>query len=75
MEKTLYEKAVETMNPEDISNHESDLYLKVTPESETLVSDYEFKRNVKRFTSNIDHSVWFDIPFAFDPFWNKKTVM
>lgn len=74
MKKSIYEQAKELMQPSDIDHHESDLYLKVTPESETLVRDYEFRRNVKRFISNIDRSVWFDIPFAFDPFWNKKIV-
>jgi hypothetical protein len=44
----------------------------VTPATEALVKDYEFASNVTRFTSNIDGEQWFDIPFAFDPYWEAK---
>lgn len=71
MKKSIYRQAVEQMDQNDIDFHQSDLYLKVTQASERLVSEYEFKQNVKRFTSNIDKKQWFDIPFAFDPCWNQ----
>jgi hypothetical protein len=54
-----------------VSSHESDLYAKVTPESEALIARYQFKINVKRFRSQIDGTPWFDIPFAYDPYWEK----
>ena len=56
----------------ELSNHESDLYAQVTPESVEIVNKYEHKGNVTRFTSNIDKEQWFDIPFAFDPWWEKR---
>ena len=69
MRKTIYELAVEAGC--ELSHHESDLYLKKTDESQKLVDNYEFKQNVTTFHSDIDHSVWFDVPFAYDPFWEK----
>ena len=55
-----------------INNHESDLYVPVTPETTAIVNGYEFKSNVTRFTSNIDKKQWYDIPFAYSPFWQNK---
>ena len=60
------------MDKNDIDHHESDLYLKCNGLSETLVNEHEFKCNVTRFRSPIDGCLWFDIPFNYDPFWNKK---
>ncbi len=69
--KTLYETAVELMNKDEISHHESDLYLKITPVSLELVGNHEFGCNVTRFTSKIDGRLWFEIPFAYDPYWKR----
>ena len=55
-----------------INNHESDLYVPVTPETTAIVNGYKFKSNVTRFTSNIDKKQWYDIPFAYSPFWQNK---
>lgn len=70
---TIYEKAVQQMNEKDISNWQSDLYLRKNAISEKLVNEYEFKQNVKTFKDQIDHVTWYDIPFAYDPFWIEKT--
>lgn len=71
MKKTIYKKAVALLAKEEISNHESDLYLKKTEISSKLIEEYEFKASVREFYSNIDHQLWYDIPFAYDPFWEK----
>ena len=60
--------AMSQMGTDEIGNHESDLYLKCTDVSKKLVSEYRFKNNVETFRSNIDGSLWYDIPFAYDPF-------
>lgn len=72
MDNSIYNIAVKNMESNEISNHESDLYLKVTQVSEKLIAEYEFKGSVRKFFSKVDKSYWFDIPFAFNPFWNKK---
>ncbi len=69
--KTIYQLSMSEMQQDEISSHMSDLYLKCTPVSENLVSGYEFKQSVHKFRSDIDGSMWFDIPFANDLFWAK----
>ena len=55
-----------------LNSHESDLYAKRCPESTELLKTYQFRGNVTTFRSNIDGTLWYDIPFAFDPFWEKR---
>lgn len=55
-----------------IDNHESDLYAKVTPESKAIVDKYEHKSNVRAFLAEDGSGAWFDIPLAYDPFWEAK---
>ncbi|HMG11726.1 MAG TPA: hypothetical protein VK571_00990 [Gemmatimonadaceae bacterium] len=55
-----------------IDHHESDLYVKVTDVSRPIVRTYEFySSNVTVFTSRIDGAQWYDIPFAYWPFWER----
>ena len=68
--KQLCDLAHERMLPEEIAHHGcgnglDDLYLKVTPVSKELVDQYEFKCNVTTFVDQIDHTLWYDIPFAY----------
>lgn len=55
----------------EIDNHESDLYIPVTTETRNLVHMYEYRQNVTVFTSQIDGKPWFDIPFAYEPWWQN----
>lgn len=56
----------------EIASHETDLYVPVTEETTAIVNAYEFKTNVTRFISNIEpHVPWYDIPFAYEPGWDK----
>lgn len=72
MTKSLYEKALSVLPEKDIDSYESTMYLRKTPESEKLVNEYEFKENVTKFRDNIDHEIWYDIPFSYVPFFDKK---
>lgn len=65
----IYERAVTQGLERD--HHESDLYLKVTTDSQALVRQYKFRANVTTFVSQIDRCLWYDIPFAYQPFWNR----
>jgi len=51
--------------------HASDLYLPVNDQTIKLISEYQFKQNVTRFRSNLDKTFWYDIPFAYYPFWER----
>lgn len=50
-------------------SHESDLYVLVTPDSSRIVKASGWSRST--FVSQIDGKLWFDLPFAFEPFWDR----
>jgi len=60
----------------ETDSHESDLYIKHTPEVwEFLKSNYEYFCNCSKFHSQTDHELWIDLPFAYDNFWAKKGML
>jgi lipopolysaccharide biosynthesis regulator YciM len=67
----IYDLAKAEMQPDEIGTHCSDLYLLKNSVSEKLVSQYEFRCNVTTFRSQIDGKIWFDIPFAYYPYFKK----
>lgn len=58
-----------------LDNHESDLYALVTPESTRIVQAHTQAHGgrgmITTFVSSIDGKRWYDIPFAYLPFWEK----
>lgn len=58
----------------EYSNHESDLYVPVNEITKKIVEEYQFRGNVSTFVSNIDGKLWYDIPFAYLPYWDKKAT-
>lgn len=64
---TLYQALVAAGVPTD--HHESDLYVKATPEAQQILREYGHDRP-KVFMSNTDTGPWYDLPFAYEPFWN-----
>jgi hypothetical protein len=65
---TIFQAVVAAKIPRD--HHESDLYIKATPAARELLKRY--KHSFSAFTSQIDGSLWFDVPFAFDPWWEER---
>ena len=72
-----------TLNAVSYTHLSSDLYVKITKESTRIIDEYyaehpELKKTifVSIFESSIPpHYLWYDIAFAYDPFWeeaNKK---
>lgn len=61
---TLYQTVVQLGLEHD--HHETDLYLKVTPEATRLVEEF----GPDKFLS--EGKLWYDIPFAYDPEWERK---
>ncbi len=56
-----------------LDSHESDLYAKLTPDSVRIVEASGW-RGVTKFTSHMEPAgVWYDLPFAFDPWWEART--
>lgn len=54
------------------ANYESDLHIPATPETRKLIQRYEFKQNVASFVSALDGKEWFNVPFAYTPWWDSK---
>jgi hypothetical protein len=73
---TLYEKLVAAGC--EIGNHESDLYVKCSQKAEMIILYHCLLPNssltYSQFRSNIDGSLWYDIPFAYDPFFNRPAI-
>jgi len=59
----------------EMDNHETDLYVPVTPYTLAVVKGYRFAGNVTTFTHQIRKTQWFDIPFAYLPAWDRKPNM
>ena len=63
--KELYDKIIKEVPPEHIDHHYSDLYIKVTPISTDLIAQYENKFMISKFVDNIEHKLWYEIPFGY----------
>lgn len=55
-------------------NHASDLYIPKTEQNTKLIAVYEFKENVTTFISQIEKTMWYDIPFAYQPYWSRRLI-
>jgi hypothetical protein len=53
-------------------SHETDLYIPVNEQTKELVGRWKFKSIAKTFVSQIDHKLWYDLPFAYLPAWEAK---
>jgi hypothetical protein len=65
---TLYERLVAA--EAEIDNHESDLYVKETVMTARIVRSSGFLHT--RFVSETDNQWWIEVPFMFDPWWEKR---
>lgn len=56
-----------------LDNHESDLYVEDTPEARAILARHPTHRtNARPFQHAVTGKLWLDVPFAFEPFWQKK---
>lgn len=77
MNKTLKELLKEKgLKDNQISNHQSDLYCKVCPESTEAIKEYSSTLGIdlheKTFIDEIDKELWYDIPLAYSEYFNNK---
>lgn len=69
----IYKIAEKELKKEDIDSWRSDLYLKVTLKSKKIIDKYiEEGHTVKKFKSKIDNCHWYEIPFAYNPWWEER---
>jgi hypothetical protein len=68
--ESVYNAMIAAGVPTD--SHESDLYVPVTPTSMAILNRLARPVNVTTFTSRIDGALWYDIPFAYTPWWDAR---
>ena len=69
---SLYTDLIEAGIP--VNNHYSDLYFAVTPETHAILRKHPLQcQNATVFASQIDGQRTYDVPFAFVPYWERKT--
>lgn len=68
---TLYQEL--TAAGIETDNHASDLYCPATPEAYAILKRHPQQYgSASVFTSQTDGRQWYDVPFAFDPYWQQK---
>jgi hypothetical protein len=67
---SIHQKAV--LAGLEIASHCSDLYIPVNAISAELVKLHGHKSTLRQFTSQIDGKQWYEIAFAYDPYWDKR---
>ena len=67
----IYEEMVKVCLADEIGSHNSDLYVPVKPETKEIIEKYEFKASVSTFRDNISGRLYYDIPFAYSPYWKE----
>ena len=55
----------------EIDNHESDLYCRDCPEAEAVLRRWP-NQSRSRFHSRKGGGWWFDLPFAYLPWWQDR---
>lgn len=56
-----------------LDSHESDLYVLATPEAHAILKKHgKTGALLSSFISQIDGRRWYDVPFAYKPFWEGK---
>jgi len=57
----------------EVSNHETDLYFPVTPESTEILERHPLQYSIREtFVNRVVGGRWYDIPFAYEPAWDRK---
>ncbi len=66
---TLFEEIVSRGIP--YANHESDLYIPATDETRALVKQCRHS-TPSAFVNEVEGGLWLDVPFAYDPWWQRR---
>jgi len=71
MPENLYSALVEAKI--QIDHHESDLRFPTTEQSSAILAKFPLEQhNATQFRNQIDGKIWYDVPFAYIPFWKAK---
>lgn len=70
-EPTIYEQMLEA--GVEVDHHESDLYVPANEVTRKILDGAGVKRDA--YHASLfwrDGAAWYDVPFAYDPFWARK---
>ncbi len=67
-DESLYQECLRRGIP--TANHASDLYIPVNATTTRLVAEHG--KSVTTFVNQVEGGLWYDVAFAFDPFWEAK---
>lgn len=56
------------------SNHCSDLYVPDTKETRAILAQFPEICMTTRFRHNEYNTIWIDVPFAYEPYWELRNV-
>lgn len=65
---SLYTDLKEAGQP--VANWQSDLYTPVNPVTKALIDKHKSFHST--FINQVEGGLWYDVAFAFDPFWEAK---
>lgn len=68
---SFYETIKKLIPKDELDHHESDLYVRDSELARTIIRQFG-KTDGTTFISRVDGKKWHDLPFAYEPFWNKK---
>lgn len=54
----------------ELDNHESDLYVLADDTALKVLDVHRVRRGM--FRSSVDGAYWYEVPFAFDPWWDAR---
>lgn len=69
--RDIYAAAVAVLPASDIGHYATDLYIRVTRASIGLVQRYRFRNLVTTFKAADGSGMWYDVPFAYTPEWER----
>ena len=67
----VWEIASANMEPEHIDHYESDLYLRIDDVSRVIIGAMNNTALLSTFTSWIDGTRWYELPFCYIPGWTR----
>jgi hypothetical protein len=75
MQDQLYDRLVAAGC--EVDNHESDLYVRDTPEARRVIEGFEVQfyndgLTQYRFIHQVTGEPWLDLPFMYSPWWRKR---
>lgn len=59
----------------EMENHESDLWVRWTPESDRLVTEHYARLGIRPQSTRHQTDAgapWIEVPFAFEPWWKAR---